>query len=198
MSEGGIRQIIYNTLSLRETEDLVEIWQNNDRVEWSGVAFEVIGEILRERSVEIPPQGEQILEHPAATSPILGKIQGFFQADTGDISKFGGEENLPVFYDPRQVLRLEKWIDHTIKIVTILYAINSVTWFSGYRSIVQEWFFSKPGVEGGVTVITVILIATALAIQIGITFAALKGLAYILKILMQFEFNSRGVNFKKD
>ena len=61
-----LRQQIYNTLNLRETEDLLDIWQTNDRVEWSETAFEVIEEILKQRLEEVPPQEEPIFEYPVA------------------------------------------------------------------------------------------------------------------------------------
>ena len=43
---------IYNELNLRETNDLLEIWQTNNRAEWSDIAFEIIKQILTERGFE--------------------------------------------------------------------------------------------------------------------------------------------------
>jgi hypothetical protein len=57
------RKQIYNTLKLKETDELVEIWKINDRVEWSELAFDVIREILQQRLGEIPPQDEPVYEH---------------------------------------------------------------------------------------------------------------------------------------
>ncbi len=50
------RSQVFNELNLRDTEDLIEIWQNNDREEWSDTAFEVIREILWRRLGELPEQ----------------------------------------------------------------------------------------------------------------------------------------------
>src|SRR5436190_1908314 len=57
------RAQIYNTLKLKETEELVEIWEINDRVGWSELAFDVLQEILKERLGEIPPQNDPVYEY---------------------------------------------------------------------------------------------------------------------------------------
>ncbi len=53
-----LRKQIYLNFSQSETEELLEIWSTNDRYEWSEIAFDVIREILQERQIELPPQGE--------------------------------------------------------------------------------------------------------------------------------------------
>ncbi len=57
------RSQVFNTLNQKETQDLIETWQENDRVEWSDLAFDVIKEILQTRLGEIPPQAEPIYEY---------------------------------------------------------------------------------------------------------------------------------------
>lgn len=57
------RNQVFETLNQKETNDLAEIWQKNDQVQWSEVAFDVIREILRNRLGEIPKQNEPILEY---------------------------------------------------------------------------------------------------------------------------------------
>jgi hypothetical protein len=56
------RNQLYNALSLKGTDELIEIWKTNDRSEWSDVAFAVIQEILRNRIGEIPAQGASLEE----------------------------------------------------------------------------------------------------------------------------------------
>jgi hypothetical protein len=41
------------------TDELLQIWTQNDRSEWTDTAFSVIEEVLLERLGEIPPQGTQ-------------------------------------------------------------------------------------------------------------------------------------------
>ncbi len=47
---------IYNELNLKSTDELLEIWEKNDRSVWSNEGFTAIKKILRERQVSIPPQ----------------------------------------------------------------------------------------------------------------------------------------------
>jgi HEAT repeat protein len=57
------RNQVFETLNQKETDDLVDIWKKNDRVEWSEVTFDVVREILQNRLGEIPKQNEPILEY---------------------------------------------------------------------------------------------------------------------------------------
>jgi tetratricopeptide (TPR) repeat protein len=50
---------IYNNLLLKETEDLLEIWQKNDSNEWNEKVFEIVKEILVERLGYIPDTSVQ-------------------------------------------------------------------------------------------------------------------------------------------
>ena len=52
-------EAIQKELELRETEDLVEIWKEHDKSQWTESAFEAIRNILTERMGE-PPQYEGI------------------------------------------------------------------------------------------------------------------------------------------
>ena len=58
-----LRNQVLGNLNLLETDDLIDIWKKNDRVEWSETAFDVVREILQNRLVELPKQGEPILEY---------------------------------------------------------------------------------------------------------------------------------------
>ena len=49
------RQILEN-MELRSTEELKQIWHENDRAVWSAMAFDVIGEILQRRTGQLPSQ----------------------------------------------------------------------------------------------------------------------------------------------
>ena len=56
MDDEDLRNSIFNNLNLLETDDLIEIWQNNDLAEWSDTAFEVVQQILRTRLGQLPLQ----------------------------------------------------------------------------------------------------------------------------------------------
>jgi hypothetical protein len=57
------RDQIYSSMNLKETDELVEIWEMNDRSTWSELAFDVVQEILRSRLGELPLQGEPMNEY---------------------------------------------------------------------------------------------------------------------------------------
>jgi hypothetical protein len=58
MKNNDLRNQIYNSMNLKETDELIEIWQRHNSNEWSDFAFEVVEEILRDRLGELPPQGK--------------------------------------------------------------------------------------------------------------------------------------------
>lgn len=57
-------------MKLKDTDELISIWQKNNRVEWSDVAFEVVKELLVERGQVLPEQDKPILfiEENSATN----------------------------------------------------------------------------------------------------------------------------------
>jgi len=50
------RQQIHYNLSLKATDELLEIWQSGDASEWEAGVFDIIAEILQERLGALPPQ----------------------------------------------------------------------------------------------------------------------------------------------
>jgi len=73
MMNDDYRNEVFSMLILKDTEQLVEIWQKNDRSAWSEVAFEVIEEILLNRLGSLPPQ-ERAEQKPAASAQLLDKL----------------------------------------------------------------------------------------------------------------------------
>jgi hypothetical protein len=62
MSDESLRSTIYQNLNLKESEELLQIWHDNKRYEWSDTAFEVIQQILEERGLTLSPQEEAQIE----------------------------------------------------------------------------------------------------------------------------------------
>ena len=54
-----LRKQIYERMSFRETDELLEIWRKGDRAEWTETALNVVQEILLDRLGEIPSQVEK-------------------------------------------------------------------------------------------------------------------------------------------
>ena len=49
---------IYEHVKLKETEELLRIWEENDHSQYSGEAFQAIEQILRERNINPPKQND--------------------------------------------------------------------------------------------------------------------------------------------
>jgi len=75
-----LREQIYQNLNLRETENLLEIWQTENMDEWDAVVFEIIQGILLERLGCVPPQSIQ-----AQIKQVFNRVDSFRQA--GELDK---------------------------------------------------------------------------------------------------------------
>ena len=178
------RRQIYNELNLRETEDLLEIWKENDRVEWSNETFEVIEEILKNRKVEIPQQDEPIHEDDDEDDRL--ENYDFSEKELRIIE----DENPPEFYKPLEVMKLGRWIDLAAKAMIVLIVVQGLFGFSSSQRIVQGYFIMHAD-SPWILPITVLLVAANVATGILITYFPLVALSKILRLLMEMEFNSR-------
>jgi len=70
---------INETMQNKTTEELLEIWTNNDRWQWSDAAFDAVQQILSDRNVTVPPQNLPItLETiPARYKGVRGWLRFF-------------------------------------------------------------------------------------------------------------------------
>jgi hypothetical protein len=174
------RQNIYNELNLRETEDLLEIWQENDRLEWSEDVFVVIREILNARGVELPQQEEAKYEHDESEDYEF----------TEEELRIVDDENPPDFYDPLEVLKVSKWINLALKAMIGLIVIQNLLNLSTFWRIAQSYFVGSKYIAGAYP-LTLMLVAVNIGITILLTYIPLKLLSPILRILMEMEFKSR-------
>lgn len=175
---------IYSNLNLKDTDALVEIWQKNDRLEWSQTAFDVLRKILLERLGSLPPQDEPILEY--SDNMEGGEIDP-------DLDLLVDDNNLPEFYDPYQVLRLEKWLHKAAIAAVIASAISSLIALPQTKEIVLSYFMGNPAWDLVAWLVAIVIYLFAVGLQGIIFYFPLRALGSILKILMEMEFNSRGV-----
>ncbi len=175
----SLRRQIYNSLSLRQTEELLQIWTENKRWEWTDQAFEALEEILLGRLEELPEQNEP--EYVQVDEQEREEELAFFDA------------NPPEFYEPLEVLWLVRWIRRVAVAAAVSYFIGGIGQFSTIRNIVLSYFMNSPGTHLLVGVISAILIVLTSGVLAVLTYFSLRALASILRILMQMEFNSRSV-----
>jgi hypothetical protein len=186
---------IHERLNVRETDELLDIWLKNDRVEWSDLAFEIIKEILQERSVAPPAQNSPVYEHQPQKK-IPNKLKEFLAIgdDTHRLPAAG--EISTIFYQPQKVILLQKWINLTMILAIVVNAARTIQEYANTQSYVSSILGSRAASNSIVFLIAGSITIFTLALQIALTVTALKGLSYILKILMQFEFNSRAASMK--
>ena len=181
-----LRKQIYNSFNLKETDELLEIWQKNDHVQWSDDAFSVMQEILQERLGEVPPQGEPILEY-------LDDNENEDTDNEADLEFVIDDENLPEFYNPHKVLRLEKWLYKAALASIIASAVASLIALPQTQRIVLSYFMNNTEQNFVAWLIAIVIFAFGVGLQSIIIYFPLKALGSILQILMEMEFNSRGV-----
>lgn len=177
------RKGIYESFIQKGTDELVEIWKRNDRIEWTEIALDVVREILLERLGELPEQDTPFDQHEQEREEdklIIGE-------------ELIGSENSPVFYDPEQVLWLSKWMNRAAIAMIVLITIQNllqlrteqrlVFSFSPYNQNFIPWSWL-------IAFIGLVLLSVLESILL---YFPLKALGYILRILMDMEFLSRRV-----
>jgi hypothetical protein len=182
--DSNLRQQIYNHMSLLDSQELVEIWQKNDRVLWSSEAFEVIQEVLLERGNNLPLQGEPILEYIEESDDSI--------LEDEDLPELIDEAEEPEFYKPKEILWLKKWLMRASIGTVIVTVVSGLLGLPNLHTTIYSFVNrSEWNLAAWVLAFVTFLILTG--IQSAILYFAINSLGYLLTILMQTEFNSRGV-----
>lgn len=193
MSDDFRRQIRDN-FEQKDTDELLALWQANNRAEWSALSFEVIEAILRERLGEIPAQGEPCYEHAKIDEKEPEVDQPAEDDPASPLYPFLCAENAPVLYRAQDVLRMERWLNGLAIVVPALTVLQGlVTYWPAFsfRNVSFSAWLEKYCVND-LLVIGLVIASAA------ISFITLKALAVILKMLMQMEFRSRGIGKKPE
>ena len=178
-----LHEQIYRNMNLKETDELLNIWQTNNRAEWTDEAMQIVKDILLERGMEIPDQGEPVYE-----------IEGEEEIDDGldeSEARLLEDENQPEFYDTLEVIDLKDKINKTAKIVIVVYVLESIIYFRSYLSLVGSYFMNYDGFTPLIYFIAFVISLLTTAISIAIIYFPLKSLSNILRILMEMEYRSR-------
>lgn len=178
------REQMHNELSLRDTEDLLEIWRTNDHEEWSDMAFEIIKEILAERLGEIPSQEESMEKE-------RGEEEKSLEDDDLEVweKKLLDDENQPDFYDTLEVLDVRDKINKVAIGVIVGYALLGLLRLQIIFALLQGIHLSLSEILRALPYDLFTIVSTGL--QIVIVYFPLKALSHILRILMEMEFRSR-------
>ena len=179
MSE-ELRRTIYRTLSLRETEDLLEIWRANDRSQWTEMALEVVEEILRERLGELPPRWEEgVSAADEAFAPD--------ERDAEAAITVGMEAAQPRFYHPHQVLRLERRLQQVALGGVVLAFLRALLHLPATQQVVWTFFGQRAATHGLAWGIALVMAGVAAALEGALLYFPLRALGNMLRILMEME-----------
>lgn len=181
-----LRKQIRGHLNLKTTDELLDIWQTNDRVEWSEAAFEEIKEILAERGEEMSEQDEPINEH---VEEVDADVK-YFRLTEQELKIIDAEEQ-PELYDPLDVLFIKKRIEQAAVASIVLVTITGLFHFPESKNLALSLLQGYPPLILLATPLAVISTIIGVSMVVITTYLPLKALARILQILMEMEFSSR-------
>ena len=92
-----LRSQIYNNLIIKDTEELLEIWQRGDTSEWQDEVFEIVKEILVKRLGYVPSQTNE-----AQVLQILGNVERHI--DNNELDKALSECELAIQIDSNSAI----------------------------------------------------------------------------------------------
>lgn len=174
-----LRNQIYKNFSEKETKELLEIWQKNDRVEWTDLAFEVLEEVLRKRVKNIPSQNKPIFQYQESENEALEDWE----------IKLLDNKNQPELYDVLEVLNLKDNINKVAIAVIVVYTILAITNLKFIQEMLNGYY---PTLDELPEILSNLFLTILLAsLRIATAYFPLKALAHVLRILMEIEFNSR-------
>ena len=189
MSE-DLRNPIFESFSLKETDELVAIWQANDRGEWSDLAFEVLHDILQERLGELPAQAEPVYEEDEEdfSDEVIDEVAWDEMIEEDE------EGEGPVLYRPLQVHRLVTWLNRAATASIILVSLSTLIYLieNFNNGSALTLFFRTLQASYLPSALTTVLMGLINGvIQVCVVYLPLKALAAILKILAEMEHHSR-------
>lgn len=106
-------------------------------------------------------------------------------------AKLLDNQNQPEMYDVLEVLSLKDNINKVAKAVVVVYIILAIANFQSIQWMLQGYFPSMDELPGILWTLFLTVITTGA--RIAVIYFPLKALTYILRILMEMEFNSRNV-----
>lgn len=174
-----LRQQIYGSLNQKESDDLIGIWEANDRTKWTDLALDVVKEILLERNIDLPDQNAPVLDN--------GEEDALASSESDD-------DNAPVFYRPGEVVGLALWIDKVAIAAIVVSVISHLIFLPSMQQNVHSFFDFKIEWYSASWFIAILINAIEAAYTSALYYFPLKGLNFVLNILMEMEFNSRSAD----
>jgi hypothetical protein len=117
------------------------------------------------------------------------------QEQAGDIplEEPAGDENVPVFYEPQEVSKIEDRLSWLAIVAVFVIIITNIPQFAYVEAVIRTYWFDGQALGYLSWLITIFIVVLGIAVEFLIAYFAIKALASILNILMEMEYNSRGV-----
>ncbi|MBI5297427.1 MAG: hypothetical protein HY869_18265 [Chloroflexi bacterium] len=182
-----LRSQVRNNLSIKETDELLDIWQANDRAAWTDITFDLLEEILRERLGEVPPQ----VGLPTQAVAEEGKMSRNGLAEWEE--RLLADDNQPSFYDPIEVVSLINMLNKVALAAIVLNGFLGFSYFGKLRGVLTGFFPLADNMTMALLsfFFDFLFVAVSVGLEIVMAYFPLKALAYILRILAEMEYNSR-------
>lgn len=174
---------IFASMRQKETDELLRIWARNDRAEWTAEAFEVIRQVLEERQVEVPPQGEPLEEG--------GEPEEESEQSLAELWAILAEKEPPEFYNAKEVLALVQRMQKFAKIALVVTVITALPYLLTYQYTVHTYFSMDPDKSWLAWIIALVFWVLLAGFSAGLYFYGFKAVAFVLQMLLEMEFRSR-------
>jgi hypothetical protein len=162
MNDDLQKRQIRSRMEEKTTEELAEIWQKNDRTEWSAEAFEVIREILLDRLGELPPQ-----------------IMTEESDDTDDADD--------IYHNPSRILKIASWA----VVLSWFFLALGVVLFIGVIRIGILRFAAPTSMDDLISTLYAVLSPFVIPLVSFFFFVLLQAVAEGIYVLLDVERNTR-------
>jgi len=176
---------IYDNLNLKETDELVDIWTQNNRAEWTDTAFEIIEEILMERMGELPPQSALSFSR---LKRVIDRSVEEQDKEENLLERISDPENTSVLYEPAEVLKIVYWLRWIATAALVITGFLTLTELPDQMESLSR-FLSIDDFSGALTIL--LIFVYSIIVRGFLPFFVLRAFASALEILMEMEFNSR-------
>ncbi len=119
------------------------------------------------------------------------KWYSFSTPNEADFQKFAAGQDQAVFYKPRQVFRLYRWLHYAALAGILLSVLRVIQELGNSQAVFTAYFGQNPAASQLGWAVTIGVALFVIVINSAIIYLPLKAFGSLLLILMEMEFNSR-------
>ena len=115
------------------------------------------------------------------------------QTSDAPLEQPAAEDNVPVFYEPQEVSKIEDRLNWLAIIAVFVIILTNISQFTYIEATIRTYWMDGQALGYLSWLIAILIVVLGIAVEGLIVYFAIKALASILNILMEMEYNSRGV-----